>query len=92
MSKYYASGGLLLLSGLLLTLYQAISSMMTAGEIVWKRVKVKDIIGAKCLAWIDSMSIESIQGAFQYFISLNVTIVLIVLGVVLLIIGGFAEK
>jgi hypothetical protein len=46
LSKYNLLGGLFVISGFLMVLFQAISSMMTAGEIVWKKVGLMDVIDA----------------------------------------------
>ena len=49
MSKYYIVGGLLCLGGLLLIGFQAISSIMTPGEIVWKSLSIAGIVDAEHL-------------------------------------------
>jgi len=92
MSKYYVIGGFLCIGGLFMMLYQAISSLMTAGEIIWQPLIIMDVIDAKYIKWIDNISIDSIQGFFQYILSMNLSMVLIVTGIALFIIGGFVEK
>ena len=92
MSKYYISGGLLCLSSLLLLLYQTLSSLMTTGEFVWKRLTLMDMISEKYINWIDDMSMNSIQAVLQYIISMNLSVTLMSMGVVLFIIGGIVEK
>lgn len=92
MSKYYISGGLLCLSSLLLLLYQTLSSLMTTGEFVWKRLTLMDMISEEYINWIDDMSMNSIQAVLQYIISMNLSVTLIIIGVVLFIIGGIVDK
>jgi len=61
MSKFTIIGGLLCLGGLLMIIFQAVSSMMTVGEIAWQSLSIVDIVNAEYLKWIDGISWHSIQ-------------------------------
>ena len=92
MSRYYLLGGLLVIGGVLLVLWQAISSMMTAGEIAWKRIDILTTAGAKHFEWVESISLHAIQGAIQYILTMPLYILLIAFGALLFVIGGLVQK
>jgi len=70
MSKFTIIGGLLCLGGLLMIIFQAVSSMMTVGEIAWQSLSIVDIVNAEYLKWIDGISWHSIQKIIKYIASL----------------------
>ena len=92
MSKYYILGGLLCIGGLMLVGFQAISSMMTPGEIVWKSLSISSIIDAEHLKWIDGVSWYHIKKMLKYLTTMPLYILLICLGAVTFVIGGLADK
>ena len=92
MSKYYIVGGLLCLGGLLLIGFQAISSIMTPGEIVWKGLSIAGIVDAEHLKWIDSISWYSIQKIIKYIATMPLYILMLCVGVLSFIIGGLVDK
>lgn len=92
MSKYYILGGLLVVGGLVLICFQAISSMMTAGEIVWKGLSVTSIVGMEHLKWIDGISWHSMQTLVKHIVTMPLYILLICTGIVSLIVGGLIDK
>jgi len=92
MSKYYIVGGLLCLGGLLLIGFQAISSMMMQGEIVWKSLSIAGIVDAEHLKWIDSISWYSIQKIIKNITTMPLYILLICVGILSFIIGGLVDK
>lgn len=92
MSKYYVFGGLLVLGGLILVGFQAVSSMMTPGEVAWKSLSITGIVGAEHLKWIDSISWHSIQKIAKYIATMPLYILLICVGAVSLIVGGLVDK
>ncbi len=92
MSKYYIVGGLLCISGLVMVGFQAISSIMAPGEIVWKSLSVADIIDAEHLKWIGSISWYSIQKIIKYIVTMPLYILLLCLGGLSLAVGGIVDK
>lgn len=92
MSKYYLLSGIFFLSGLVLVLFQALSSMMTPGEIVWKRLSLFDIVDAKYVKWIDGISWDTIQGILQHITTMPLFIILISVGILFFIIGALVQK
>ncbi|MEE8480779.1 MAG: hypothetical protein V3T59_06010 [Desulfobacterales bacterium] len=92
MSKYYLLSGLFFLGGVVLVIFQAISSMMTPGEIVWKRLSLIDIVDAKYVNWIDGISWDTIQGILQHITTMPLFIILISVGILLFIIGILVQK
>jgi len=92
MSKYYLLGGLLCLGGLVLVGFQAISSMMTPGEIVWKGLSMVDVLDAAYLKWIDGISWHSIQKNLKYITTMPVYILLLGTGAFTMVVGGVVEK
>jgi len=92
MSKLNIIGGLLCLAGLLLVGFQAISSMMTPEDIVWKSLSIVDIVGAEYLKWIDGISWHSIQKIIKYIASMPLFILLLCVGGATLVVGGLTQK
>ncbi|MEE8431970.1 MAG: hypothetical protein V3S16_12035 [Candidatus Desulfatibia sp.] len=92
MSKYYIVGGLLCLGGLVLVGFQAISSMMTPGDIVWKSLSLVDVLDATYLKWIDSISWHSIQKNLKYITTMPMYILLLGTGAFSMIVGGVVDK
>ncbi len=92
MSKYYIVGGLLCLGGLVLVGFQAISSMMTPGEIVWKSLSLVDVLDAAYLKWIDSISWHSIQKNLKHITTMPMYILLLGMGAFSVIVGGVVDK
>lgn len=92
MSKFTIIGGLLCLAGLVMVVFQAVSSMMTAGEIVWKSLSIVDIVSAEYLKWIDGISWHSIQNLIKYIVSMPLYILLFGGGAATLVVGGLTDK
>jgi len=92
MSKFTIIGGLLCLGGLLLIGFQAISSMMTAGDIAWQSLSIVDIVNAEYLKWIDGISWHSIQKIIKYIASMPLYILLFAVGAATLVVGGLTDK
>ena len=92
MSKFNIIGIILCLAGLVMVVFQAVSSMMTAGEIVWKSVSIIDIVSAEYLEWIDNISWHYIQTALQYIASAPIYLLLLCVGGVTLLVGGLTQK
>ena len=92
MSKLNLLGIVLCLAGLVMVLFQAVSSMMTAGEIVWKSLSIVDIVSAEYLEWIDNISWHYIRMALEYIASAPIYILLLCVGGVSLLIGGLTQR
>jgi len=92
MSKYNIFGGILCLGGLLLILFQAVSSIMTPGEIVWKSLSIVDVVDAEHFKWIDTISWSSIQKTTKYIVTMPLYLLLICTGILSFIIGVLVKK
>jgi hypothetical protein len=92
MSKYYLIGGLLCLSGLIMVGFQAISSIMNPGEIVWKSLSIAGIVDAEHLKWIDNISWYSIQKILKYITAMPLYILLIGTGAFSFVVGGLLDR
>jgi hypothetical protein len=86
MSRYYLLGGLSTIGGLLLLLWQAISSMMTAGDIAWKKLSLAGVVDAGYLRWVEGIS------PLEYIVAMPLYLLLIVVGILLFIVGGIVNK
>jgi len=91
MSRYYLTALLFFMGGLILALGQAISSMVTAGEIAWKTLRVIDLVDTKHTEWIDRVSWEAIQNALQYAATAPIYGLLTCTGLLLFLFGGILE-
>jgi len=92
MSKFNMLGGILCLGGLLLVAFQAISSVMTPGEIVWKSLSLVDVVAAEHLKWIDSISWISIQNGIKYITTVPLYMLLLCCGFLSILLGVLTKK
>ena len=92
MSKYYIIGGLLCICGLIMVGFQAISSMMTPSEIVWKSLTVATIVDAESLKWVDNISWHSIQQILKYLVTTPIYILFLCIGGLFLVVCGLADR
>ena len=92
MSKFNIIGGLLCLAGLVMVLFQAVSSMMAPGEVVWKSLSIVDIVNVEYLQWIDGISWHSIQNILKYIASMPLYILLLCVGGATLMVGSLTQK
>jgi hypothetical protein len=92
MSKYYLVGGILCICGLVLVGFQAISSMMTPGEIVWKSLSLVDVVNPAYLKWVQSISWNGLQKIVHYIITMPLYLLLLATGIFSFIVGGLVDK
>ncbi len=92
--KYYRLSGIVGLGGLLFLLYQSVTtlSQMNAGPMMWDRLSILDVAGAKWLEWMGHTAILSAGGLVQYFLSLPVSTILLVLSLLLFLAGFMSKK
>ena len=92
MNKYTLIGLILLVVGGCIVGFQAISSMMTTGEITWKTLSLADATGPETLKWVNGISMQLVQKALYYVVTMPLFMLSFALGVLMLIIGGFISK
>ncbi len=92
MNRFTLLGLILLVVGGCILGFQAISSMMTAGDIAWKTVNLAEATGPETLKWVNSISIQMIQKALRYIVTMPLYLLSCAVGLLLLIIGGFISK
>jgi len=92
MNTFTLIGLILLLLGGCILGFQAISSMMTAGEITWKTMNLVDVTSPQTLEWVNGISIQLIQKGLKYIVTMPLYLLSFATGVVMLIIGGFVSK
>ncbi len=92
MNKYTFIGIFALVGAGLFLIFQAIASMATAGEIVWKDISLISAVGADRFEFIHRISWQLGQHALNYVVNLPVYVLLLAAGVIFLIIGGATSK
>lgn len=92
MNRFTLLGLILLVAGGCILGFQAISSMMTAGEITWETLSLADATGPETLKWVNGISIQMVQKALNYVVTMPLYMLSFALGVLMLIIGGFISK
>ena len=92
MSKFNLIGLILCGAGVVTVIFQAIQSMMTAGEVTWKTLALVDVFDESYFTWIDNLSSAFLQNALNTFVSWPIFGILIGFGVIFLIIGGLTRK
>ncbi|MFH1982819.1 MAG: hypothetical protein ABIL58_13325 [Pseudomonadota bacterium] len=73
-------------------IFQAVSSMMTVGEIVMEHVSLESFFGVDTFYWIDDLPWGFLQQSADYIIQVPIFLGLAAIGVILLIIGGFVSR
>ncbi len=92
MNKFTLTGLILLVLGGCILGFQAISSMMTAGEITWETMSLASATGPETLKWVNSISMQLVQKALKYIVTMPLYLLSFAVGVLMLIIGGFISK
>ena len=92
MNKATLTGILFLIGGGCIIGFQTLSSMMTADEIVWKAMSLVDVTGSDTLAWVTGISIQPIQQALEYIVTMPLYLLFFGVGILMIIIGGFMSK
>ena len=92
MNKFTLFGLIFLVVGGCILGFQAISSMMTAGDIVWKSLTLAEATGPETLKWVDGISMQLAQKGLRYLVTMPLYILSFAIGALLLIIGAFFSK
>ena len=92
MNKFTLLGLILLGLGGCILGFQAISSMMTAGEIEWKTLSLVNVTGPETLTWVNGIGIQLAQKGLRYIVTMPLYMLSFACGVLLLIAGGFISK
>jgi hypothetical protein len=93
MSKFTIAGLLSwFISGLLLG-YQALSGFVkSGGSMVWKNIRLLDIVGKSRLNWIEGISSGSLHLIVQYIVSTQLYVLLFFAGIFFFIVGRLTSK
>ena len=92
MNKFTLLGLILLGLGGCILGFQAISSMMTPGEITWETLNLVDVTGQKTLDWVNGISMQLAQKGLHYVVTMPLYMLSFAVGVLFLIVGGFMSK
>ena len=92
MIKLTVIGALSCLGGILILGFQAISSLMTPGDIVWKTLNLASVLAPTFVEWIDGISWQVIHSPVERIITMPLYLLLICVGVLSLIIGGITQR
>jgi len=92
MSKYNIAGFVLCIGGLLLVLFQSLSAIMTPGDVASTSLTIVDVVDAQHFSWIDGTSLNSLQKAAKFIVTMPLYILLICCGVLSFIAGAVFDK
>jgi hypothetical protein len=92
MNKFTLLGLICLVLGGLILGFQAISSMMTAGDITWKTLNLVEATGPETLQWVNGISMQLVQKGLRYLVMMPLYLLSFAVGVLMLIIGGLFSK
>jgi hypothetical protein len=92
MNKFTLLGLICLVLGGLILGFQAISSMMTAGDITWKTLNLVEATGPETLQLVNGVSIQLVQKGLRYLVMMPLYLLSFAVGVLMLIIGGLFSK
>ncbi len=87
MGKFEWLGVLSFLGGIVLAMFQGISSMMTVGEITWEGKTLISVFGQDSFTWIDGIGVNFLKNLATTVANMQVFILLIGLGVFFFIVG-----
>ncbi len=92
MNRFIIFGLTFAVGGVLLVLFEGISSMMTAGEIVLKTSSPVDLLGDQYFAWIDRIPLAMAQDLLNSLVTLPAWMILAALAVICFAIGGVTSR
>ncbi len=75
-----------------IVLFESISAMMTAGEIVLRMSSVEELVGAAQLAWIDRIPVSWIQDGLHGLVGLPAWVVALAVGILCFLISGLRNR
>lgn len=77
MFRFYTLAFIFLGCASVLLLFQAIASVATAGEAVWKSYTILDLVSREYVQWIDTISQETVRTALKTVLTTPVDRVLL---------------
>ena len=92
MNRFNLLGLITVAAGGIMVLFEAISSMMNPGEVVFKSSSLVDLMGEDAFLWIDNISVAFLQNALNSLVTLPTWMLLVGLGVICFIIGGLTSR
>jgi len=92
MNKFTLLGLIFLGLGGLILGFQAISSLMTAGDITWKTLNLVEATGPETLKFVNGISMQLVQKGLQYIVTMPLYMLSLAVGVLMLIIGGLFSR
>ena len=92
MSKFNLLSLGLIVGGIVVAIFQAISSMMTEGEITWEPQTPVTVLGPENFEWIDGISVSFVQGIFNTLVNTQIFILMIAVGLFLVVLGMFLNR
>ena len=92
MSKINLLGAIFAVGAGIVILFQAISSMMTAGKIIWENWTILDFVDAEYLSWIDKISFSLGKNILTRLTETPIFIILLSLGILCFVIGILTRK
>ena len=92
MNKFTLLGLIFLGLGGLILGFQAISSLMTAGDITWKTLILVEATGPETLKFVNGISMQLVQKGLQYIVTMPLYMLSLAVGVLMLIIGGLFSR
>ncbi len=92
MNRFTLFGIVILAASGVTLVFEAVSSMMTVGEIVLEHVTLEGFFGVDAFYWIDDLPWDALVKAADWLIQVPIYLGCAVIGVVFLIIGGFTAR
>lgn len=92
MSKLNLLGAVFAVGAGIVILFQAIASMMTAGEIIWENWTILDFVDAEHLEWIDKISFSLGKNILTRLTETPLFIILLSIGILCFVIGLLTRK
>ncbi|MCW7755389.1 hypothetical protein OOT00_15510 [Desulfobotulus sp. H1] len=84
-------GGCALLTGIVLFLFKSIAMFMEK-EFLMADTSLKDMLNVDSMDWIDALPLDLLQQVAAYLMLAPLYLLLMGVGVLMLVIGGFMEK
>lgn len=92
MNRFTLMGIITLVASGLTLIFEAVSSMMTIGEIVMTHTSLEKFFGVDAFYWIDNLPWDVLQRTADWLIQVPIFIGLAAVGVIFLLIGGFTAR
>lgn len=87
MSKLNMIALVCIVGGAVAVVFQAVSSMMTVGEITWEKKTLVTFFGDDRFQWVNDISVTILYNIVHFLVNMQIFLLMFLLGAIFLILG-----